>query len=186
MKRWTALCVLGLATAGILPAQGQGYFHFNNYQAPYVPIAYHVSPSVAPYYPEYTHGAPVGVDDGIQIELWWALGSGDSQPPLEFGALVNWSDYDGYTDQTQQFIMGDYQPGQTVYLQLRAGHGLFLSGHGPVIQVERIANLNSSPPEIPPQIYTPGFFVIVPEPSGLCLASVIVSGLIITRCRRTR
>ena len=193
MKRALAMSLAGLAMAVHNVALSQGAIQFNNYQTPYVPITW------------FGDGSLVGPDDAVQIEVWWGFGEvGDwYSPQFAFGAVANWSAFDGYTQWSQVFVLPWYHDGETWFFQLRAYStggwvpGDFwwlpdgywaqdgeLLGVGPTITTSDIGDYSAVPPELPTLVYTPGFQigVLIPEPSTISLVAIGCMTMFARRC----
>jgi len=174
MKRNVALAILGVAVVTATSVFGQGAIRFNNYQAPYVPIT--------------AGGANIGAGEGVQIEVWWGPGT-VSESALQFGENADLSGFAGYTDLTQSFTVPAYVGGETWTFQLRASGILggqavdSAASRGPLVSTADIGDLGASPPGTPSLVYTPGFEVIVPEPTTFALAGLGAAALLIFRRR---
>lgn len=172
MKRHVALAILGMTAIAASNAFGQGVVQFNNYASPYVPIT--------------SGGVNVGVGDGVQIQLWAAPGLGQPEGALAFVANADISGaFPGYTDPTQTFTLPG--AGADWTLQLRAtgnylGQGVVDAlSVGPLINTSAV--VSGSPPPVPNYVYTPGFQVVVPEPTTFALAGLGAAALLIFRRR---
>jgi hypothetical protein len=174
MKRTLALTLLGIAAA--TTAFGQGAFLLHNYAAPYVPIT---GPS-----------GIIGAASGVQIQVWAAPGD-VAAGALTFLANSQWSAFDGYLSKTQIHTIpaGQYTPASTWTFQLRATGSIGgqavdeFASRGPLVVTSQIGNLGGSPPETAKLNYSPGFVVVVPEPSTFALAGLGAAALLIFRRR---
>ena len=194
MKRVLAMSLFGLAMAVHNVALSQGALQFNNYQTPYVSITW------------FGDGSLVGPDDAVRMEVWWGWGEIEDWQltQLAFGAVAEWSAFDGYTLWSQVFLIPHYGSGQTLTFQLRAYStggwvpGEFwwlpdgywaqdgeLLGMGPTVTTSDIGNYARVPPELPTLVYTPGFQigVLIPEPSMAALLTFGSITLLIWRRR---